>query len=170
MVKSELGPRAAVREFELHNRVDSRFPVCRTPGPDNSLVGHKLDLPSLISAYQMASKSVRVLFREKSVSILLDATVAKFVERWHLKLESASGDICNVDLHGCQYRYEDSLEAPESFRESPTESAGMLTILLPSGECLYILETSPDAQAIPALRCRHAIVAGTLGARAPTGN
>lgn len=52
----------------------------------------------LLSAYQMGSKSVRVLFRERSLSILLDATVAKFVEGSHLKLESASGEICNRDL------------------------------------------------------------------------
>ena len=45
VVKNELGSRAAIREFELHNRVDARFPVRRTPSLDNSLIAHKLDLP-----------------------------------------------------------------------------------------------------------------------------
>jgi hypothetical protein len=45
VVKNEFRCGAAVRELELHNRVDARIPVGWTSGLDNSRVGNQLDLP-----------------------------------------------------------------------------------------------------------------------------
>ena len=45
VVKNEFGSGSAVRKLELHNRVDARVPVSRTPCLHNSYVGCQLDIP-----------------------------------------------------------------------------------------------------------------------------
>src|ERR1700730_3854355 len=47
VVENDFGSGSAVRELELHKRVDSGFPVSRAPGLDNSAIGYKFDMPPL---------------------------------------------------------------------------------------------------------------------------
>ena len=100
------------------------------------------DAGLLIAKFQTESTSVGVLFIGKSLTVWLQATVADFAEGSHVKLKALNGDCCKVDLRGCQYDYGDTRAAPECFRQSLAEVAGILGILLPSGECLYVVEMS----------------------------
>jgi hypothetical protein len=50
-----------------------------------------------------------------------------------------------VNLSGCQFYYGDAREAPESLRESvEAEVAGILGLVLPTGDCLFVAEISSD--------------------------
>ena len=46
MVKNEFGTGTLLHQRELGNRVDPRIPGGHAPGLDDSLVGHKFDMPS----------------------------------------------------------------------------------------------------------------------------
>ena len=97
----------------------------------------------LISGYKSEPKELRIAFsaRDMSFSFRLTATVLEFVEGERLTLEAPNADHCLVNLRGCSFEYADSREAPDFIRE-PAEAkfAGVLTIIFPSGERLYLFE------------------------------
>lgn len=100
------------------------------------------DAALLIAGFKTESKPLRFFLMRESLSLLVTATVADFVEGSHLKLETPDGGVCNVDLSGCQFHYGEPREIPEPFRDpfSVAGVAGILEIVLPSGQCVYVLE------------------------------
>ncbi len=97
----------------------------------------------LISGYKSESKALRITLsaRDMSLAFRLTATVLDFVEGERLTLEASNADHCLVNLRGCRFEYADSRESPEFVRESAAAKfAGVLTIILPSRERLYLFE------------------------------
>src|SRR5689334_22673166 len=60
MAEYELGSGILLREFEVSNRVDSRFPASRPPGLDDSLVRRKFDVPSGNVAAEESERTSRI--------------------------------------------------------------------------------------------------------------
>jgi hypothetical protein len=97
----------------------------------------------LISGYKSESKPLRITFsaRDMSLGFRLTATVLDFAEGERLTLEAVNADHCLVNLRGCRFEYADTREAPEFVREdAEAKFAGVLTVIFPSDERLYLFE------------------------------
>jgi hypothetical protein len=117
----------------------------------------------LISGYKLESKLLRITFsaRDMSFSFRLTSTVLEFVEGVRLTPEAPNADHCLVNLRGCLFEYGDTREAPESTREAAeAKFAGVLTIIFPSRERLYLFETLTAASGTHITgRCRLRLAA-----------
>jgi hypothetical protein len=73
----------------------------------------------------------------RGVYILFDGSMPMYVGKGNIKS-------LQRDLNGCQFHYGEPREVPEPFRDSFSAAgvAGILEIVLPSGQCVYVLELS----------------------------
>ena len=97
----------------------------------------------LIEGYKSQSKVLRIFFiaRDRSVNVRVTGSVKEFVEGERLTLVAPNADHCLVVLFGCTFEYGDPREAPDAIRDSvAAKFDGVLTILFPLGERLYLFE------------------------------